>query len=372
MKKFWVKLHEIVSVDRIDLGYTGKIGMIAFEPSSLDLSASDTSDLDDTTIPGKKHINCLPTIVTVTPEKQGSSVTRNEANLFFIIEGLFYIDIESILKLIQYFKYCIKRDYEMLKTQMACCSELPFIVINDFVLYNEAVLQHNKEVKPIGLQMKANIYPFKKFKKVNFVSPVEMKLNNIQTNIKTLCSDRLTNGHNADYFGLFTPADVIELKDDVVILFTDMCGKIPIEYLTHVTLCKFPNIQTTLKDNIPHNVQQLARLSDIVFAIENYNVLYLKDFIQNYLDLIANDDYRESCFSKIPSRWSISFLTLERSVIASPVQKDYLFIGFFFKGISKPKIQSRSNPEKVVKRISFEEQKDDYLSAKRSKSLINP
>ena len=367
MERFWEKMHFVFLSEPLDLGYSNHIGMITFESPKSDQSVSETSDTDD---PGlvRKEKRCLKPIATLIPEVSGSSVSK-EASLFFLVEKLGFVDLECILKMIQYFKYFVKKDNDTLKMQLKCTQELPFLVIYDVVIYNEEILQHNHKITSIGLQMKANMYPFKKNKEVNFISPIEIKLTNLQTSIKTEVSKRGGSFSPPIFLRDFTLPEAAELKEDVSILFTDICGDISIPYKADMIYCRFPNVETTLKIIPPHNVVQLSRLSDIVFAIENYNILYIKDFIQNYVDLILDDNNREDFFNKIPSRWALSFVSYDKGLGDTLLPKDYLFIGFFYKGIQRSILQPADQPRKIPsKRISFEESKSSVPAKKKRTS----
>ena len=355
MEKFWEKMNTTVYKDTLDLGYTSKLGTVLFQSeTSLEVSTSDTSEPDEV-LKIKKNRRCLKPIVTLIPDTTGSSVSKNDASVFFLVENLNYVDMESVLKLIQYFKHFWREDYETLKGQLKCSNELPFLIIYDFVLYNEESIQHNHSLIPIGLQMKANIYPNKKLKKINSVSPVEMKLTNIQTFIRIECGQRFSYGHNPSYLRDFVRSDANDLKDDVGVLFTDICGDIKITHKTDIAICRFPNVETTIKVNIPHVILQVSRVSDIVFAIENYNIFYISNFIQNYLDLIVDDNNREKMFGKPPSRWALSFISLEKCIGHPSGTKEFLFIGFFYKAIRKSILQTPESVRKIpLKRISFE------------------
>jgi len=364
MKRFFIKLHDFIQKEKIAFGYSTKIPFFSLDDisSSTDQYETDNAEKEENA-DIKTNIKIMKSLVSMKEEKS------EECSVFFMIKKLFYVDLESIHRMFGYLRYHMEKNGELLKEKIKCSSYVPIIVPFDVVLYNESIIYHKKQMIPIGIQIKTNVYAHSIGKTINPTSTIELKIKAILNNGKNILNHRFT-GKDLEKKHQF---DITDLKEDVSLLFTELYDETYITYKCFVCFSKISEIHPEIQIDIPKNILQISEKTDIMFCIKNYNIIYFNNFFENYIDLFVNEPKRFSILKKHPSLWRIAFISLEKEITPFEPQNMYLYIGFFYMGslYSTERKQLDLDGEDAIntmKRVTFNEKDLNEVSKKKLRS----
>ena len=323
LKRFFIKMYVNIQKNGARLGHSNDIKLLSVEDivESSQTDHSDSEDNKNVPIEIIKRIRQLSSIVSLIPIKDDALKLSDKAEICLFVEKINYVDFESLYKLMKYILYNLDNNL-IYSTKIKCSDSKPKLVFEDLIIYNDEIIHHKQRVVPIGLKIKCSLYSQKYYETNRPISHIEQNLKSLNSFIFSSLSGKEKN------VGVIANKSDLQLDtffSNISFLFSELYHDIIINYTYTIVHSIIPFIKASNIFEIPNSIKGLVASCDVLIVVQNYNNLYLLDFVRKYIDLFNHSDPKKEV-----SKWRMCFFAYEKNMSSEYISDYYFFIGFCF------------------------------------------
>lgn len=375
---FWTRINEFIEYKSLSLGEISQnVPLNMFEASYTSSKYKQSDELtatssDDRTLLEKAKSVKIIDISVIKAEYLGSQDEsdgsfKNLTNIFFTLENIYYIDLEILSKMFKALNYIFKNNELLIASNMSCSDALPRLLFYDITIHTRETHIMNKDATPIIIEIKCTLYNEQTALDVDFYSPIQRKMNSILNQSNDLMAERLTHKTVVNIY----QSDIDRLKNNLDLMFTDLCGDEIIKYDIDLIRCRNGGLIDKSSSGyiIPNRIQSIVGICDAVFCIRGYYTIHLLSLISKYNKLIMTDSFKTNGNTKY-SCWKMMYFGIEKNILPKDIDdNDDIIIAFSIVSSDKDDFEHVSHPSSSSSSSSSKRSRSDpKQSSKRSRS----